>query len=61
MTMEWGFVTALVLVVLVIILPAALVWYLNAGNITAAIKNNRAKRARRKAGLKSTSDGDIKG
>ena len=60
MTMEWGFITALVLVVLVIILPAALVWYLDAGNIMAAIKNNRAKRTRRKAELKSTLHGDVK-
>jgi uncharacterized protein involved in outer membrane biogenesis len=58
--MEWGFVTALVLVILVILLPAALVWYLNAGNIMAVFKNIRSRQARKKAELKSTLNGDIK-
>jgi hypothetical protein len=58
--MEWGFVTALVLVILVILLPAVLVWYLNAGNIMAAFKNIRTRQARKKAGLKSSPNGDIK-
>jgi uncharacterized protein involved in outer membrane biogenesis len=58
--MEWGFVTALVLVILVILLPAALVWYLNAGNIMAVFKNIRARQAHKKTELKSTLNGDIK-
>jgi len=58
--MEWGFVTALVLVILVILLPAALVWYLNAGNIMAAFKNLRARQSRKKAGLKSSPNGNVK-
>lgn len=58
--MEWGFITALVLVVLVIILPAVLVWYLNSGSIAAAIKNMKARRARKKIGFKSTLHGDVK-
>ncbi len=58
--MEWGFVTALVLVILVILLPAVLVWYLNAGNIMAALKNKRTRQARKGAGLKSSTNGNIK-
>ena len=58
--MEWGFVTALVLVILVILLPAVLVWYLNAGNIMAVFKNIRAKKDRKKVGLNSSLNGDIK-
>jgi len=58
--MEWGFVTALVLVILVILLPAVLVWYLNAGNVMAAFKNKRARQVHKKAGLKSSLNGDIK-
>ena len=58
--MEWGFVTALVLAILVILLLAALVWYLNAGNIVALFKSIRAKQARKKAELKSSLDGEIK-
>ncbi|MBN1160987.1 MAG: hypothetical protein JXA17_03455 [Dehalococcoidales bacterium] len=60
MTTEWGFITALVLVVLVIIIPAALVWYLDAGSIMTAVKNMRTRHARRKTGLKSTLRGDVK-
>ncbi len=58
--MEWGFVTALVLVILVILLLAALVWYFNAGNIMAIFKSIRAKQARKKAGLNSSLNSDIK-
>lgn len=58
--MDWGFVTALVLVVLVILLLAGMVWYLNAGNIMAVLRNIRARQARKRAGLKSSLNGDIK-
>lgn len=58
--MEWGFVTALVLVILVILLPAVVVWYLNPGNIMAVFKNKMTRQARKKAGLKSSLNGDIK-
>jgi hypothetical protein len=48
--MEWGFLTALVLAIPVILFPVALVWYFNAGSILAAIKKIRARRACKKAG-----------
>jgi hypothetical protein len=46
--MKWGFLIALVLAIPVILFPVALVWYLNAGRLIAAIKKLRAKRARDK-------------
>jgi uncharacterized protein involved in outer membrane biogenesis len=58
--MEWGFVTALVLVILAIIILAGLVWYFSAGNIMAVFKNIRMRQAQKKAGLKSSLNGDIK-
>jgi len=58
--MEWGFVTALVIVILVILLPAVLVWYLNAGNIMAVFKNKKTRQACKKMGLKSSLNSDIK-
>jgi hypothetical protein len=48
--MGWGFFTALVLAIPVILFPVALAWYLNAGSILAAIKKIKAKCARKKAG-----------
>lgn len=58
--MEWGFVTALVLAILVILLPAVLVWYFNAGNVMAVFKSKMTRQARKKEGLKSSLNGDIK-
>jgi hypothetical protein len=46
-TMEWGFLISLVLAVPVILLPVALIWYLNAGGILSAIKGAMARRAAR--------------
>jgi hypothetical protein len=46
-TMEWGFLISLVLAVPVILVPVALVWYLNAGSILSTIKGVRARRAAR--------------
>jgi len=45
--MEWGFFVSLVLAVPVILIPVALIWYLNAGSIFAAIKAALARRTAR--------------
>ena len=42
--MEWQIVVALVLAVPIILFPAAFIWYMNIGGITAALKEARAKR-----------------
>jgi hypothetical protein len=43
--MEWQFVVALIVMVPVILLPVAFVWYLNVGGIYAAVREARRKRA----------------
>jgi len=50
--MEWQLVVALVIVVPVILFPAAFVWYLNLGGIYAAVKEARAKKVAREKGVK---------
>ena len=40
--MEWQFIVALVVMVPVILLPVAFVWYLNLGGILAAVRRARA-------------------
>ena len=40
--MEWEFILALVVMVPVILLPVAFVWYLNLGGILAAVRWARA-------------------
>ena len=40
--MEWEFILALVVMVPVILLPVAFVWYLNLGGILAAVRRARA-------------------
>ena len=42
--MEWQIIVALVIVIPIILFPAAFVWYLNLGGIYATIKEARAKR-----------------
>jgi hypothetical protein len=42
--MEWQIIVALVLVIPIILLPVAFVWYMNIGGIYAAIKEARARR-----------------
>lgn len=42
--MEWQFIVALVVVIPVILFPAAFVWYLNASGIYKAIKESRVKK-----------------
>jgi uncharacterized membrane protein len=42
--MEWQFIVALVVMVPLILLPVAFVWYLNLGGILAAVRRvSRAK------------------
>ena len=42
--MQWELVVALVIVIPIILFPAAFVWYLNIGGIYAAIKEARQAR-----------------
>jgi len=41
--MEWPVILALILVIPIILFPAAFVWYLNAGGLYAAVKEGRVK------------------
>lgn len=41
--MEWPTILALILVVPIILFPAAFIWYLNAGGLYAAIKEGKIK------------------
>lgn len=43
--MQWEFIIALAVAIPVILFPAALVWYINAGGLYAAIKRSRERRA----------------
>lgn len=43
--MEWQVIVALVVIVPVILLPAAFVWYLNVGGVYTAVKEARKRRA----------------
>jgi hypothetical protein len=47
--MEWEFVVALVVMIPVILLPVAFVWYLNLGGIVAAVRRARAAEKARPA------------
>jgi len=49
--MEWQIIVALVVAIPIILLPVALVWYMNLGGIYAAIKEARARQVARKKGL----------
>lgn len=44
--MEWSTILVLILVVPIILFPAAFIWYLNAGGLYAAIKEGRIKMPR---------------
>ena len=55
--MQWEFIVALVLAIPVILLPVALVWYVNVGGIHAAIQDARKRQAARKAGTKVVAQG----
>ena len=43
-TMDWQFIVALMIVIPVILFPAAFVWYLNASGIYKAIKEARTRK-----------------
>ena len=47
--MEWELIVALVVMVPVILLPVAFVWYLNLGGILAAVRRARAAEKARPA------------
>jgi hypothetical protein len=46
--MEWQFIVALVVMIPIILLPVAFVWYLNLGGIYAAAREARRKRSAEK-------------
>lgn len=54
--MEWPIIIALVMVIPVILFPAAFVWYLNIGGIFTAVKEAGARRARRDRAKDETED-----
>lgn len=43
--MQWEFIVALVIAIPIILIPPALIWYINVGGMCAAIKDAREKRA----------------
>ena len=45
--MEWQIIVALVVMLPVILLPAAFVWYMNIGGMTAAFKEARKRKTAR--------------
>ncbi len=49
--MEWQIILALVLAIPVILVPAALVWYLNASGIFTVIRETRKRRIAREKRL----------
>ena len=55
--MQWEFIVALVLAIPVILLPVALVWYLNIGGIYAAIQEARKRRAAHEEGIGAVAKG----
>jgi len=48
--MTWQILVAMFIVIPVILLPVALVWYLNSGRILTAIKDMRERRAAQREG-----------
>ncbi len=46
--MEWTFVVALVVAIPIVLLPPALVWYMNIGGLSAVLREARARRAARR-------------
>ena len=43
--MEWQFIVALAVMIPIVLLPVAFVWYLNLGGIYAAVREARTKKA----------------
>jgi len=46
--MQTGAIVALILAIPVMLIPAALIWYINVGGIYLAVKEAREKRAARR-------------
>jgi len=51
--MEWPVVVVLVVILPVVLFPAAFVWYLNVGGVYAAVKEARKRRVAAKQGTRS--------
>ncbi len=49
--MQWEFIVALIVAIPIILFPAAFVWYLNLGGITAALREAGAKKAAEEKGM----------
>ena len=47
--MQWQSIVALVIAIPVLLIPVALVWYINAGGIYLALKEARARKTAEKA------------
>lgn len=47
--MQWQSIVALVVAIPVLLIPVALVWYINAGGIYVSLKEARARKAAEKA------------
>ena len=52
--MEWQFIVAMVVIIPVILLPVAFVWYLNLGGLYAAVREARRKRVAHDEGRVAT-------
>lgn len=50
--MEWQFIVALILAVPIILVPVALVWYLNVGGIYTTVAEARKRKAARREGTR---------
>ena len=51
--MEWQVILALVLIIPVILIPVAFIWYLNIGGIHAVLKEAKEKRTASEKGIKT--------
>ncbi len=58
--MEWQIILALVLAIPVILVPAALVWYLNASGIFTVIRETRKRRIAREKRLRAVIEVEAK-
>ena len=52
--MEWQFIVAMVVIIPVILLPVAFVWYLNLGGLYVAVREAGRRRAARHEGRVAT-------
>jgi len=50
--MQWEFIVSLVIAIPVVLLPVALVWYLNIGGVYTAIKEVKERRTARQKGAR---------